>query len=71
MSDTPEDFKPHEPHCPYCEHTPLHFSHNMMVLGTGAVVSIIWCLRCGHTLEIHYVGHQEPKVIQPQLVRPV
>jgi hypothetical protein len=42
----------------------------MMVLGTGAVVSIIWCLRCGATLEIHYVGHQEPKVLPAQIVRP-
>lgn len=56
-----------DPKCPACQSQPLQFMHNIITLETNAVVSIIWCGECGHTLNIAFIGQREPQIAKPQL----
>lgn len=58
-----------QPKCPKCAYAPLEFHCNVVKTGAGHLVSIIWCARCGHTLQTQFVGMDQPQ--QPVILRPV
>ena len=48
--------EPQLPRCPKCGHQPLNFACNIVPMQSSALVSIIWCGDCGHTINMHYLG---------------
>lgn len=64
--------RPEQPKCPSCKHAPLEFHCNVVQTPMGHIVSVIWCGHCGHTLEAHFVGVQQPQIQPPgpMIVRP-
>jgi len=61
--------KVEEPKCPSCKHAPLEFHSNIVRTGVGHLVAVIWCSRCGHTLQMQFLG-LDPQQAAPLIVRP-
>lgn len=56
------------PRCPACSHAPLRFGHNVIENAGGAMISIVWCGDCGHTIGTQYLGQNQqsgPRLIIP------
>lgn len=60
----------HQPACPRCRHEPLEFSCNVCRTGAGHLVAVIWCGACGHTLNVQFVGMDQPQQGPQLIVRP-
>ena len=60
-----------QPKCPRC-HSLLEFLCNVARTPPGHLVDVIWCGRCGHTLQTQFIGMDEPRIQPPGigLVRP-
>jgi uncharacterized Zn finger protein len=41
--------------CPACQAT-LRFAHNIVTNAAGSMLSLTWCVDCGHTLNVQYIG---------------
>jgi transcription elongation factor Elf1 len=64
-NDTP---RLHQPTCPACNHDPLEFMCNVVSTPVGHLVSVIWCVNCGHTMSTQFIGMDQPQ--QPKIIRP-
>lgn len=62
----------HEPSCPKCHHEPLEFACNVVRTAAYHLVAVIWCGKCGHTLNVQFVGMDQPQIQKPgpMIVRP-
>ena len=60
-----------EPKCSKCQHTPLEFTCNVARTHEGHIVSAIWCIHCGHILNIQFLGTEPPQIAQVhKIIRP-
>ena len=60
--------QPKNPKCPRCSQL-LEFLCNVARTPPGHLVAVIWCGNCGHTLQVQFIGMDEPqrpKIIIPQ-----
>lgn len=59
-----------QPKCPGCKHAPLEFLCNVAQTGAGHQIAVIWCGKCGYTLQTQFVGIDQPRVSTPAIIRP-
>jgi hypothetical protein len=59
-----------EPACPACRQKSFNFGHNIIGTPTGALVSIIWCSHCGHTIAMQYLGQTQNPAAGPRIIVP-
>ena len=59
---------PKQPKCPRC-YALLEFLCNVVRTPVGHLVSVTWCGRCGHTLNVQFIGMDQPPE-GPRIVRP-
>jgi transcription elongation factor Elf1 len=60
--------KMHQPACPKCAHEPLEFACNVVKTHAGHLIAVIWCGACGYSLNVQFVGMDQPKEEKPVLV---
>ena len=58
--------------CPACQAT-LRFAHNWVIVTNAAMLSLTWCVDCGYTLNVQYIGQMPVEAGQsagPHLIIP-
>lgn len=61
-----------QPACPRCHYEPLEFACNVVRTVAGHLIAVIWCGHCGHTLNVQFIGMDQPQIekLGPIILRP-
>ena len=57
-----------QPACPKCHHEPLEFACNIVRNAANHLIAVIWCGNCGHTINVQFVGMDQPQIEKPSLI---